>query len=404
MAGNLIPRLFRPPKGSYFLFGPRGCGKSTLLRQLHAEAHWIDLLDEGRYQSYLVDPSLFSAELDALADRATVVIDEVQRLPNLLNVVHQKIETKRLRFALLGSSARKLRRSGVNLLAGQRCRHLHPYLPEELGDAFRLTDVLDTGALAIIQAAEDRRDALSSYVQLYLKEEIQAEAATRNLAGFARFLPIAALFHAQSLNVSSLARDAGVARTTVQGYLQILEDTLFTFQVPAYEARLRVVSDATRSSIGSIRDWFERWRGSGAQIRARVGRCWRGGSRNVCVPITTTTGSTTRSPTGPPPMPRRLRSTSCCAAGAASSPSRSRRTALASDSDKGLRAVGLLAGVDRRIVVYQGTQRLLPEPGIEVMPVRVPNRSSTRSVSGCAGCWSLKSQKPNNLRPSHCPR
>lgn len=155
MADSLIPRLFRPPKGSYFLFGPRGCGKSTWLRRLHPEAHWIDLLDEGRYQSYLTEPSLFSAELDALPNRSTVVVDGMQRLPNLLNVVHQKIESKRLRFALLGSSARKLRRSGVNLLAGRAVlRNLHPYLPEELGDAFRLTDILHTGALAIIHAAE----------------------------------------------------------------------------------------------------------------------------------------------------------------------------------------------------------------------------------------------------------
>jgi predicted AAA+ superfamily ATPase len=101
------PRLFQPPKGSYLLFGPRGSGKSTWLRHLHPDAHWIDLLDEGRFQSYLVDPGLFSSELEALADRSTVVIDEIQRLSNLLNVVHQKIEAKRLRFALSGSSARK---------------------------------------------------------------------------------------------------------------------------------------------------------------------------------------------------------------------------------------------------------------------------------------------------------
>lgn len=238
---SVRPRLFQPPKGSYFLFRPRGSGKSTWLRQLHPDAHWVDLLDEGRFQSYLVDPSLFSSELEALADRSTVVIDEIQRLPNLLNVVHQKIEAKRLRFALSGSSARKLRRSGVNLLAGRAVlRHLHPYVPEELGPAFDLREVLDTGALPIMRAADNPRDALISCVQLYLREEIQAEAATRNLAGFARFLPIAGLFHGQALNVSSLARDAGVARTTVQGYVQILEDTLFTFQLPAFEARLRV--------------------------------------------------------------------------------------------------------------------------------------------------------------------
>jgi len=169
------------------------------------------------------------------------VVDEVQRLPGLLNVIHQKLETRRLRFALSGSSARKLRRSGVNLLAGRAVRRsLHPFVPEELEGSFSLARTLEWGALPIVWAAPDKQDALEAYVQMYLKEEIQAEAATRNLPGFARFLPIAGLFHGQTLNVSALARDAGVARTTVQGYLEILEDTLFTFQLPAYEARLRV--------------------------------------------------------------------------------------------------------------------------------------------------------------------
>ena len=367
----VIERLFTPPRGSYFLFGPRGSGKSTWLRQLHPNAHWVDLLDEGRYQAYLVDPSLLSSELDALADRAIVVIDEIQRLPGLLNIVHQKIEAKRLRFALSGSSARKLRRSGVNLLAGRAAmRRLHPYVPEELGKVFRLAEALDTGTLPIIQAAEDRRDALSSYVHLYLKEEIQAEAATRNLAGFARFLPIAALCHAQALNASSLARDAGVARTTVQGYLQILDDTLFTFQVPAYEARLRVREKRHRKlywvdpglvravagnsgppdavAIGPL---FEGWiaqclrsyndyKGvydeiaywSPAEARhTEVDFLLRRGRRYVAIEVKAT---------------RRWRS----------------------DLAKGLRAISDLKGVDRRLVVYLGAQRLRPEKGIEVLP------------------------------------
>jgi predicted AAA+ superfamily ATPase len=369
---NLMTRLFTPPRGSYFLFGPRGSGKSTWLRQLHAEAHWVDLLDEGRYHAYLVDPSLFSSEMDALDDRSTVVIDEIQRLPNLLNVVHQKIETKRLRFALSGSSARKLRRSGVNLLAGRALmRRLHPYVPEELGSGFRLTEVLDTGALPIIQAAEDRRDALSSYVRLYLKEEIQAEAATRNLAGFARFLPIAALFHAQALNASSVARDAGVARSTVQGYLQILDDTLFTFQVPAYETRLRVrerrhpklywvdpglaravAGDSGPPDASTIGALFEGWiaqclrayndyNGLYDEIaywapaearRTEVDFLLRRGRRFTAIEVKAT---------------RRWRP----------------------DLAKGLRAIADLRGIDRRIVVYMGTQTLRPEPGIEVLPL-----------------------------------
>jgi len=146
-----VPRLFAPPRGSYFLFGPRGSGKSTWLRHLHPEAHWIDLLDEGLYQRYLVDPSLFSAEFDGLPRGSSVVVDEVQRLPSLLNVVHQKIEARRLRFALSGSSARKLRRSGVNLLAVRAVRRaLHPFVPEELGTAFSLTKTLEWGSLPIV--------------------------------------------------------------------------------------------------------------------------------------------------------------------------------------------------------------------------------------------------------------
>jgi len=368
---DLIERVFTAPKGSYFLFGPRGSGKSTWLRRLHQAAHWVDLLDEGRYQAYLVDPSLFSSELDALPDRSTVVVDEVQRLPNLLNVVHQKIEAKRLRFALSGSSARKLRRGGVNLLAGRAVmRHLHPYLPEELGQAFRLSDALDTGSLPIVHAAADRRDTLSSYVQLYLKEEIQAEAATRNLAGFARFLPIAALFHAQALNVASLARDAGVARSTVQGYLQILEDTLFTFQTPAFETRLRVrekrhpklywvdaglvravagntgppdveaigplfegwIAQCLRAynDYGGLYDQMSYWAPAEAR-QTEVDFVLRRGRKFTAIEVKAT---------------RRWRS----------------------DLAKGLRAVAALPGIERRIAVYMGTQTLRPEPGIEVLP------------------------------------
>lgn len=168
-------------------------------------------------------------------------MDEIQRLPELLNEVHRFIEERKLRFALCGSSARKLKREGTNLLAGRAVRRdLHPFLPSELGKDFDLDVALRFGTLPLIWQAPDRADALESYARMYLREEIQAEALVRNLQGFARFLPIAGLFHAQTLNVSSLARDAGVSRTTVADYIEILEDTLVAFRLPAYEARLRV--------------------------------------------------------------------------------------------------------------------------------------------------------------------
>jgi predicted AAA+ superfamily ATPase len=234
-------RILTPPKQSFFLLGPRGSGKSTWLRSDYRNAHVIDLLSEEKYQQLLARPALFADEMRGLKSGGWVVVDEIQRLPQLLNEVHRFIEEKRLRFVLCGSSSRKLRRAGVNLLAGRAInRAMHPFVPEELGSGFALDSALQHGLLPVVFDSESKTETLSAYAQFYLKEEIQAEALVKNLPGFARFLPVAALFHGQTVNVSTIARDAGVARTTVSGYLEILEETLLCFRLPAYEAKLRV--------------------------------------------------------------------------------------------------------------------------------------------------------------------
>ena len=235
------PRLFQVPKTSFFLLGMRGVGKSTLIRDALKESKIINLLDEGLYQTYLSKPQAFAEDLSDVKSGEWVVVDEVQRLPQILNEVHRFIEEKKIKFALLGSSARKLRRAGVNLLGGRALqKFLHPFLPQELGDDFSIDRVLRRGSLPLVWMSEHPEEQLAAYLQLYLKEEIQAEAVVRNLPGFARFLPVAALFHGQVVNVEAMGRDCGVARSTVEGYLQILEDTLVAFQIPAYAKRLRV--------------------------------------------------------------------------------------------------------------------------------------------------------------------
>ena len=235
------PRIAAAPKQSFFLFGPRGVGKSTWAREELPQARRFDFLDEALYQSLLAEPSFFADELRTLRKGSWVVVDEVQRIPALLNEVHRFIEERKLRFALLGSSARKLKTAGTNLLAGRAIRkQMFPFVPAELGGDFSLETALRFGTIPLVWTADDRRAVLEAYVQMYLKEEIRAEALVRNLPGFMRFLPIAALFHGQVVNVSGLARDSGTPRTTVGGYLDILEDTLLTFRLPAYEAKLRV--------------------------------------------------------------------------------------------------------------------------------------------------------------------
>lgn len=203
----MIPRILKDPGLSFLLLGPRGTGKSTWLRTAFPDAHWIDLLSEDTYQRLLAQPGLFANELRALPPGQRVVVDEIQRLPNLLNEVHRFIEEKPLRFILCGSSARKLKRAGVNLLAGRALRRImHPFTPEELGRHFNLDQALQFGLLPIVWDSPQKSETLNAYSQLYLKEEIQAEALVRNLPGFARFLPVAALFHGQVINVTNIAR------------------------------------------------------------------------------------------------------------------------------------------------------------------------------------------------------
>ena len=233
-------RILPAPKESFFLLGPRGVGKSTWVRSRFPDAHRFDLLNEALYQDLLANPGLFGTELEAIEPESWVVVDEVQRIPALLNEVHRRIEESGLRFALLGSSARKLKTAGTNLLAGRGVRKLmFPFVPEELGEDFVLDDALRLGSIPVIATARDPEGTLAACVEMYLREEIRAEALVRNLGGFARFLPLAGLFHGQVVNVSSLARDSGTARSTVDGYLAILEDTLLATRLDGFEARLR---------------------------------------------------------------------------------------------------------------------------------------------------------------------
>jgi uncharacterized protein len=237
----MLQRLIAPPDQSFFLFGARGTGKSTWAKAAYPGLPYFDLLDQEAFISYQREPGRFGRQLAAIRPGETVVVDEIQRIPGLLNEVHRAIESNRQRFVLLGSSSRKLKRAGVNLLGGRASlRTLFPLLPSELGDQFDLEEALRYGTLPLVWASRDREETLSAYAVAYISEEIRAEGLARDLGSFLRFLPIAALFHGQTMNVSAVARDAGVPRTTVEGYFSILEDTLLAWRLPAFEVTPRV--------------------------------------------------------------------------------------------------------------------------------------------------------------------
>jgi len=231
-------RALRPPRGSYFLFGARGTGKSSFVRRQYASALYIDLLDPATQREYLTRPERLAEVVRAQPTDRIAVIDEVQKVPELLAVVHTLIEERRTQFVLTGSSARKLKRSGVDLLAGRAAlRFLFPYLVAEMGDQFSLTSALRVGLIPLIVEAADPEDALRAYVSLYVREEVFQEGLVRNIAGFSRFLEAVSFSHGHVLNLAHIARESQVERKSVEGYVSILEDLLIGFRLSVFSRR-----------------------------------------------------------------------------------------------------------------------------------------------------------------------
>jgi len=241
-------QLSLPAAGTetFFLWGPRQTGKTTLLRETYPDAYWVDLLKAEEYRRYLERPELLRQELQTHKKTPTfVVVDEVQKVPGLLNEVQWLHENLHVRFALCGSSARKMRRGHANLLGGRAMRYeLRGFVSRELGTDWNLVRMLNHGYLPSIYLAANPKRRLNAYVADYLKEEVAAEGLVRNLPVFSGFLNLAALSDTEPVNYSTIARDCGVSSQTVKEYFSILTDTLLGKWLPAYRKRpkRRVVS------------------------------------------------------------------------------------------------------------------------------------------------------------------
>lgn len=238
--------LVAPQNRSFFLFGARGVGKSTWIDQTLSYGHKINLLENRSYLELLRDPGLLESKVGHLKPASWVVIDEVQRIPDLLTEVHRLIEERKLLFALTGSSVRKLKRSGADLLGGRALRKMmEPFSFSELGSKFNLQKILNWGSLPLVYLDPDNAiETLDVYVQTYLREEIKEEGLVRKLDPFLRFLEVASILNAQQINGDSIAREARIPRSSLDGYFSILEDTLVGFRLPAYQPKAKVRESA----------------------------------------------------------------------------------------------------------------------------------------------------------------
>jgi predicted AAA+ superfamily ATPase len=234
-------RFFKPPKDSFIIFGPRGTGKSTWLRNTFPDAYRVDLLDDRAYRDYIGHPERIKEVVTANPHTKHFIIDEVQKAPKLLDSIHSLIaEDKTNQFILSGSSARKLRRGGVNLLAGRAIlTHFHPFMAAELGPDFSLETALRTGLIPLIVSANEPDKTLATYIALYLKEEVKEEGLVRNVGSFARFLEAISFSHGSILNLNHIARECQVSRKVVENYLSIIEDLLIGYKLPVFLKRAR---------------------------------------------------------------------------------------------------------------------------------------------------------------------
>jgi predicted AAA+ superfamily ATPase len=234
----MYTRLIKSPDNkSFFLFGPRGTGKTTWVKSQFPKAIYLDLLEAELFNELLSNPGRLE-NLIPNNFNDWIIIDEIQRVPDLLHEVHREIEKYRYKFILTGSSARKLKRKGPDLLGGRALTYyMHPLTSKELADDFNLQKSLQYGHLPSVFAEPDPKKYLESYLQTYLKEEIQQEGLTRNLSAFARFLETASFSQGSVLNVSEIAREAAIERKVVENYFSILEDLLIGYRIPVFTKR-----------------------------------------------------------------------------------------------------------------------------------------------------------------------
>ena len=234
-------RFFDAPVDSFFIFGPRGTGKSTWLKKTFPDAYFIDLLDNSTFRNHVAHPERIKQIVTANPQIKRYIIDEVQKVPAMLDSIHSLIEEhKSHQFILTGSSTRKLRRGGVNLLAGRALlTRFHPFIASEMGADFSLDAALRNGLIPLIVSASEPDKTLATYISLYLKEEVKEEALVRDIGTFARFLEVISFSHGSVLNLSNIARDCQVSRKIVENYLSILEDLLLGYKLPVFTKRAR---------------------------------------------------------------------------------------------------------------------------------------------------------------------
>ena len=275
MEKTYVQRLLKVPERSFFLFGPRGVGKSTWLKDVLPQAIFFDLLDASLYLELSRDPSRLEAMAGKLKANDWVVLDEVQKIPDILDEVHRLIENRKWRFALCGSSARKLRRKGTNLLGGRALtRELSGFSWQELKDRYDFAYSLQWGLLPWVQLdRKNAADILSSYVNTYVKQEIKEEGIVRSLPPFLRFLGIAGQLNGQMINAQNIAREASVPRSSVDVYFSILIDTLLGYFLPAYRPQVKV-----REQTHPEFYWFDPGvaRAAAGMLFDPVDRLWQG--------------------------------------------------------------------------------------------------------------------------------